>query len=78
MNVIYAKIWADLWHNKSRTIQIVLIVTFGAMGVGLTLGARNLTSAAVNADWVASAPPVMKILGRSAADRRRVDRAGEY
>ena len=61
MNVIYAKIWADLWHNKSRTIQIVLIVAFGAVGVGLTQGARNLTSTAVNADWVASAPPVMKI-----------------
>ncbi len=61
MNVIYAKIWADLWRNKSRTIQIVLIVAFGAFGVGLTLGARNLTSAAINADWIAAAPPVMKI-----------------
>lgn len=61
MSVTYAKIWADLWHNKSRTIQIVLIVAFGALGVGLTFGARNLTRSAINTDWTASAPSVMKI-----------------
>ncbi|MCB9159353.1 MAG: FtsX-like permease family protein [Caldilineaceae bacterium] len=61
MSVIYAKLWADLWGNKMRTLQIVLIVALGALGSGLALGARNLTAAAISADWVASAPPAMKI-----------------
>ena len=47
MSVIYAKLWADLWGNKMRTLQIVLIVALGALGSGLALGARNLTAAAI-------------------------------
>lgn len=26
MNVIYYKIWRDLWHNKSRTLQVMRVV----------------------------------------------------
>lgn len=61
MNVIYYKIWADLWGNKSRTLQVVLIIALGAFGAGLVIGARNLTSDALNADWLAGNPPNMKI-----------------
>lgn len=61
MNVIYYKIWADLWGNKSRTLQVVLIIALGAFGAGLVIGARNLTSHALNADWLAGDPPNMKI-----------------
>ena len=61
MNVIYYKIWADLWGNKSRTLQVVLIIALGAFGAGLVIGARNLTSDALNADWLAGDPPNMKI-----------------
>jgi putative ABC transport system permease protein len=61
MNVIYYKILADLWGHKSRTLQVVLIIALGAFGAGLVIGARNLTSAALNADWLAGDPPNMKI-----------------
>lgn len=61
MNVIYYKIWADLWGNKLRTLQVVLIIALGAFGAGLVIGGRNLTSVALNADWQAGDPPNMKI-----------------
>lgn len=61
MRVIYSKIFADLWGNKLRTLQVVLIIALGAFGAGLVLGGRNLTVAAINADWRAGDPPNMKI-----------------
>lgn len=61
MNVIYYKILADLWGNKSRTLQVVLIIALGAFGAGLVIGGRNLTSAVLTADWLQGDPPNMKI-----------------
>ena len=61
MNVIAYKIWADLWGNKTRTLQIVLIIALGAFGSGLVIGGRNLTTAAINADWRRGEPATMKI-----------------
>lgn len=61
MNVIYYKILADLWGNKSRTLQVALIIALGAFGAGLVIGGRNLTAAALNADWLQGDPPNMKI-----------------
>lgn len=61
MNVIYYKIWADLWGNKSRTLQVALIIALGAFGVGLVLGGRNLAGEAANAAWRAGDPPGYKI-----------------
>lgn len=61
MNVIYYKILADLWGTKSRTLQVVLIIALGAFGAGLVIGGRNLTAAALTADWLQGDPPNMKI-----------------
>lgn len=61
MNVIYYKLWADLWGHKTRTIQIVLIIALGAFGAGLVFGGRNLTATAINADWRRGDPAAMKI-----------------
>lgn len=61
MKMIYYKIWADLWGNKTRTLQVVLIIALGAFGAGLVIGGRNLTAGALNQDWALSAAPNMKI-----------------
>lgn len=61
MSVIAYKIWADLWGHKTRTMQIVLIIALGAFGAGLVFGGRNLTAAAINADWQRGAPAGMKL-----------------
>ncbi|MEZ4865742.1 MAG: ABC transporter permease [Caldilineaceae bacterium] len=62
MDVIYQKIWADLWDNKTRTIQVALVVALGAFGIGLVIGARNLILEAVNADYRRAAPPAIGLI----------------
>ena len=37
MGVLRYKIWYDLWKNKSRTLQVVLIVGMGAFAVGMII-----------------------------------------
>ncbi len=61
MNVLYYKIWRDLWDNKARTVQVVLIIAMGAMAMGTIVGARNLTIENINAVWKHSAPPMMML-----------------
>lgn len=62
MNVLYQKVWADLWGNKSRTIQVALIVALGAFGIGLVVGARNLILDAVNTDYRRSSPAAIGLI----------------
>ena len=61
MGVIYAKIWSDLWRHKTRTLQVVLIIAMGAAGIGLVLGARNLTAEGITKAWLSTEPPMIKI-----------------
>ena len=42
MSVINHKIWRDLWHNKGRTFQIVLIIAMGAFAIGMIIGSSGL------------------------------------
>ena len=31
------KVWFELWSNKSRTIQVVMVIALGAIGIGLVI-----------------------------------------
>ncbi|CAN5398720.1 FtsX-like permease family protein [soil metagenome] len=61
IDVIYQKIWADLWGNKVRTLQVAMIVALGAFGIGLVIGSRNLIVNVLNAEWQQSSPPAIKL-----------------
>ena len=61
MSVLLQKVWADLWENKGRTLQVTLIVAMSAFGVGLVIGGKNLTSQAITNDWLQGNPPAIKI-----------------
>jgi hypothetical protein len=45
MGVIWHKIWSDLWNNKGRTLQVVVIIAMGAFAIGMIIGAREAVSA---------------------------------
>lgn len=62
MDVILQKVWVDLWGNKTRTLQVALVVALGAFGIGLVVGARNLILDAVNTDYRRSAPPAIGLI----------------
>jgi putative ABC transport system permease protein len=56
MGVIWNKIWFDLWHNKSRTVQVVLIVTMGAFAIGMIIAVQNSLAAGMAQVWHKSRP----------------------
>ena len=44
MITLLSKVWFELWHNKSRTFQVMMVIALGAIGVGLVIGGRNLVA----------------------------------
>lgn len=38
MNVIWRKVWFDLWHNKARTLLAVLSIAVGVFAIGAIFG----------------------------------------
>ncbi len=61
MLTLLAKVWFDLWRDKSRTAQVVTVIALGAIGVGLVIGGRNLTATSVASGWQAAQPPHIKL-----------------
>lgn len=61
MNSLFLKVWHDLWSNKSRTIQVVLIIALGAFGIGLVIGGRNLIADSIADQWQQAEPPHIKL-----------------
>jgi len=61
MGVLRYKIWNDLWANKGRTIQIVLIVAMGAAAIGMIIGTRNLMIPVMQASWQAMNPAMINL-----------------
>jgi putative ABC transport system permease protein len=56
MGVIRNKIWSDLWHNKSRTLQVALIIAMGAFAVGMIVGSSDLIREGLAGVWRKSSP----------------------
>ncbi len=61
MGVVKYKIWNDLGHNKSRTIQSVLTIAIGAIAVGMTLGASDLMRVGFQEGWQSSSPAMISL-----------------
>jgi putative ABC transport system permease protein len=59
MGVIRYKIWSDLWNNKGRTLQVVLIIAMGAFAIGATIGGGDLMREVMSRDWRASSPAMI-------------------
>ncbi len=61
MDVINHKIWSDLWHNKGRTLQIVLIIAMGAFAIGMIIGSSGLMREAMTDIWLSSSPAMINL-----------------
>lgn len=57
MFTLLAKVWYDLWQDKSRTLQVTLVIALGSIGIGLVIGGLNLVTAAVADSWQTAVPP---------------------
>ena len=61
MITLLSKVWFDLWQDKSRTLQVVLVIALGAIGIGLVIGGRNLISDSVLSGSQAAQPAHIKL-----------------
>ena len=59
MGVIRYKIWQDLWSNKARTLQVVLIIAVGAIAIGMIIATRNYVVLGMQQGWVESSPAMI-------------------
>ncbi len=72
MGVIRHKIWRDLWVNKARTLQVVLIVAMGAFAVGMIITTRNLVVAGMQESWVESSPAMIAMASGGFVDENMI------
>ncbi len=56
-----AKLWHDLWNDKARTFQVVLVIALGAFAIGLVIGGRNLIAGTIADQWKQAEPPNIKL-----------------
>ncbi len=61
MGVIWHKIWSDIWNNKGRTAQVVVIIAMGAFAIGMIVTASEIVSARLGQVWRASSPAMIDL-----------------
>ena len=61
MTTLLRKTWFDLWQDKARTLQVVLVIALGAIGIGLVIGGRNLIADSVLTGWQSAEPAHIKL-----------------
>jgi len=42
MKTAFKKVWRDLWHNKGRTVMVILSIAVGVMAVGMVVSGNQL------------------------------------
>ena len=57
MNVIWRKVWRDLWNNKLRTLLVVLSTAVGVFALGLVFGSSGVMRARMTESHQTSNPP---------------------
>ena len=68
MSVIIYKIWRDLWAQKLRTLQVVLIIAMGAFAVGMIITTRNLMIPGMERLWQACNPAMITMYADPTVD----------
>ncbi|MBM3127658.1 MAG: ABC transporter permease [Chloroflexi bacterium] len=61
MSVIWAKVWFDLWHMKSRTLLVVLSIAAGVFAIGAMFGMSDQLLSTMDAAHQAVVPAHVKI-----------------
>jgi putative ABC transport system permease protein len=61
VGVLWHKIARDLWDNKGRTLQVVLIIGLGAAAIGMILGTRNVMIAGMQQIWTSGHPAMINL-----------------
>lgn len=69
MSVIWAKVWFDLWHRKSRTILAVLSIAAGVFAIGAMFGMSDQMLTGMDAAHRAVNPTHIQFAFNALVDR---------
>ncbi len=61
MSIIWRKVWRDLWHNKLRTLLVVLSAAIGIFALGLVFGSSSVVRERLTESHRASNAPHIEI-----------------
>jgi putative ABC transport system permease protein len=61
MGVLRFKLLRDIWANKSRTLQVMLIIGIGSAAIGLIIGTRNLVVPGMQDIWQSMNPAMINL-----------------
>jgi putative ABC transport system permease protein len=62
MGVLWSKIWADLWKNKTRTVLAVLSIAAGVFAIGMMFGMSDLLTTNLDESHHQVMPPHMNVV----------------
>jgi putative ABC transport system permease protein len=69
LGVIWHKVWYDLWHNKLRTLLVIVSIAVGVFGLGVTFGLAEQMLPAMDAAHKSSIPSHATLYLNKAIDR---------
>lgn len=69
MGVIWYKVWFDLWHNKTRTLLVVLSIAAGVFAIGAMFGMADLMLSTMDRAHQAVIPAHIKMSLNTFIDR---------
>jgi hypothetical protein len=61
MGVLRYKLIRDIWNNKGRTLQVMLIIGIGSAAIGMIIGTRNLVVNGMQGIWQAMNPAMINL-----------------
>ena len=68
MGVLWDKVWRDLWENKGRTLQVVLIIAVGTFAIGMIIGTRQFMITGMELVWGMSSPATIYLWSNPGID----------
>src|SRR5512137_1896368 len=72
MSIIYRKVARDNWHNKARTLMVVLSTGVGIFALGMVMTMSSLMTSRMTGEWEASRPAHV-VLYTDSVDQNTVD-----
>jgi putative ABC transport system permease protein len=73
MNILWDKVWFDLWHHKTRTLLAIVSIAAGVFAIGAIFGLVNQLLSGMDVAHRASQPAHLLMTLRQPIDQAMVD-----